>query len=380
MLFWIAGLTGLLASLAALVLQAATAAGVSFWSALDPDLIGEVLDTRFGRLTAVRAGAWALVVAVLLARGVDPSNARLGPVASVVLGLSAGVVLITPALAGHAATQDPTWLLLPADVAHVAAMSVWLGGLAALALALPSATRALPDVAKSALLAGALVRFSPIALAAVLVLVVGGLIQAIVYVGPLSDFVDTAFGRAILIKATLLLGLVGLGWLNRARLLPDLREVAERRQAPGRAGQLIRRTLRAEVATIVVVLGVTAALVSYPPPSEAETGPVSGSIDVGAARLDYTVDPARVGSNVMHLYLFEADSGAQFTGAKEVRVDLTLPEADIGPIEAELRRAGPGHYVAPGTPFGVEGDWQAEITLRVSRFEQVEVAFEVPIK
>ena len=44
---------------------------------------------------------------------------------------------------------------------------------------------------------------------------------------------------------------------------------------------------------VTVVLAVTAALVSYPPPSTGNVGPVSGSVKVGADLLEYTVDPAR---------------------------------------------------------------------------------------
>ena len=73
----------------------------------------------------------------------------------------------------------------------------------------------------------------------------------------------------MLIKIILLVVLVGLGALNRQRSVPALRAAARparRRAAPG---ALLRRTLRVEVALVVVVLGVTAALVSYPPPRRA---------------------------------------------------------------------------------------------------------------
>ena len=63
----------------------------------------------------------------------------------------------------------------------------------------------------------------------------------------------------------------------------------------------------------------------------------------------------------MHLYFFDADSGAQFTDLKELTVNLSLPAKDIGPIEAELERSGPGHYVAPSAPFGVPGDWDVDV-------------------
>jgi hypothetical protein len=41
--------------------------------------------------------------------------------------------------------------------------------------------------------------------------------------------------------------------------------------------------------------------------------PFLGSASLGSAELEITVDPARVGSNQVHLYLFDARSGKQFS-------------------------------------------------------------------
>ena len=141
--------------------------------------------------------------------------------------------------------------------------------------------------------------------------------------------------------------LIGFGVWHRRRSIPELRRLAGGHEPPGGAGVLLRRALRAEVALIAVVLAVTAALVSYAPPTEAASGPVSGSATLGDARLEYTVDPGEAGTNEMHLYLFEAESGAQFTDFKELTVNLSLPAKDIGPIEAELEKSGPGPLRRP---------------------------------
>ena len=71
----------------------------------------------------------------------------------------------------------------------------------------------------------------------------------------------------------------------------------------------------------MVVLGVTAALAGYAPATAAQSGPFSGSASLGPTELEVTVDPARVGSNQIHLYLFDAKSGAQFTRVKELDGD-----------------------------------------------------------
>jgi copper transport protein len=339
------------------------------WSALDATAIGDVLETRYGTLAAVRAGAWALLAAVVLWPRI-PRALGLVPLAA---------LAVAPALSGHASTHDPELMLVPFDVVHVVAVSLWFGGLVSLIGVVPAATRSLAAPARTRLLTAVLERFSPLALGCVIALASTGVAEAILYLDSLGELLDTDFGRAISIKALLLGGLVALGAVNRYRLLPWLERIASRGVAPGRAGLLLRRTLRTEVALVAATLGVAAVLVADSPPSGA-SGIVSGSTAAGEAELEYTVDPALAGANRMHLYLFDAQTGAPYREAREVTASLELSEHDIGPLDAELRRSGPGHWVAPAAPFGTSGEWTVEVSVRVSRFEQDEASFQVEIK
>ncbi len=174
-------------------------------------------------------------------------------------------------------------------------MSAWIGGLVVLLTALPAATRRLPEGDRARLLSPSLERFSAIALGCVVVLLVTGTIQSVVHIGSWDAVLGTGFGRAVVIKVGLLALLVALGVVNRRRVIPALRRLAEAGAAPGAAGHLLRRTLRAEVALVVAVLGVTAALVSYPPPESLAAGPFGATAKLGPLSLEVTVDPARVG-------------------------------------------------------------------------------------
>jgi copper transport protein len=290
-----------------------------------------------------------------------------------------GFLVISPALAGHASTQDPVPLMFGADVVHVSAMTAWLGGLVALLAAVPAATRLLDPPRRTELLVAALKRFSPIALASVIALAASGTVQAVIEVDSFKNLVDTGFGRAVVAKASLLVALTGLGYRNRRRFIPVLARLAGSRQPPGAEGRGLRANLRTEVALIAAVLGIVAVLVSYAPPGETNPGPASGTADLGEQVLDYTVDPARIGRNQMHLYLFDADDGSQFDGAREVTASATLPSKEIGPLPVALRRAGPGHYVAPDLQFGAAGEWLLRVEVRTSRFDQSEAEFEVDV-
>jgi copper transport protein len=387
---------GLVATALGIVLQGATAAGTSFWSALDPDVLRDVLSTRFGTVWGLRLIAWLGIGALLVVPGLRVQVPRLRPaslgatglvlgrgappVSTVLLAAFVGYILLTPALSGHATTQEPVALLLPTDVVHVLAMCVWIGGLVVLVTALPAATRQLATAERTRLLASSLARFSPLALASVIALVASGVVQSIVHLSALSQLWETPFGRAVLIKIALLLFLVALGAHNRQRSLPQLRRLAQASSPPGPAGTLLRRALRAEVALVVTVLAVTAALVSYPPPAAVAGGPFAANTELGPTRLELTVDPAQVGANEIHLYLFDARTGAQYDEVKEFTITATLPDERIGPLAIDAVKAGPGHYTSSGAVLAPGGDWQLRFRARVSEFDEYSATVDVPVR
>jgi copper transport protein len=277
---------------------------------------------------------------------------------------------IVPALSGHASTQSPTGVMFAANVAHVVAMSAWVGGLVALLLAVPAATARLDLGDRTALLAAVLGRFSAIALAAVAVLAATGLIQGYVEIRHLDLVFSTAFGRAVFIKLVLLVGLVALGALNRRRTIPRLRAAARARRSPGADGVLLRRTLRTEVALLAAVLGVTGGLAGYVPAIAGSTGPYSTTTRIGPQAMQLTLDPARVGANELHLYLTDPRTGAQLDTAKEVTVAASLPDKGIADLTEQATKAGPGHYIVPNLVLGVPGAWRVTVAVRVNDFDQ----------
>ena len=367
---------GMVASAAGIVLQGATAAGISAWQALDPDVVRDVLGTRFGTVWGLRLLDWAALAALAALAGSRAAMPALRPLLVPLLGY----LVLSPGLAGHSGTSDPIEILLPANTVHVLAMSLWAGGLALLVLALPAATSRLEGADRTRLLAGCLARFSPIALGAVVALVATGTVQSILHLEALRDLVDAAFGRAILAKIVLLVGLVGLGALNRKRSLPRLRRIAQEGGSPGREGLLLRRSLRAEIALLVGVFAATAALTSYAPPESLADGPFSAIGRLGPASVDLVVDPARVGPNEIHLYLTDARTGAPYDRHRDIGVQLLLPAKRIGPLEPRVDKAGPGHWVARRAHVIPDGDWQLVLAARVSEFEQHRARFEVPIR
>ncbi len=431
-LFTVAIVLGMLVSVLGVLLQGATAAGVSLWSALKSTVIENTLHSRFGEVWGGRAIVWVLLGGLLLmARalhrdaipvlrtesqdadadtevdaeakadtnvesktkaGADTSaKAKAGAdavtltqrpprVILALLVLGGAYLAITPALAGHASIESPVAVFFPSDALHVLAGSVWVGGVACLLLALPGATRRLEGPERSRLLLATLARFSPFALGSVVVIAATGVIQAYIDVRSLHGLLHTTYGALIIVKVVLLSTLIGLGWVNRERIIPALERLVGDGQSPSGVGALARRTLRGELALMLCVFGVTAALISYAPPIDAASGPFSINTTIGSAELEMTVEPARVGLNTVHLYLIDAKTGAQFTATKELTATAKLPAKGIGPLPLHPIVAGPGHYVLNSTVLSPGGTWEIEITDRVSEFEQYSRTVKVPIR
>jgi copper transport protein len=274
-------LLGLAATAAAIVLEAATATGTSFWTAVNADAVDAVSDTRPVRAWAARLVLWLLLGMIFVvtlrprrapglrraalgavgtAPGPEPSRARASLVGGMIVALA-----FTAAIAGHSGTYSPRGLLMAVDTVHVLSMCAWLGGLVVLLVALPIGVRALSRTERPPLMAAVVSRFSRLATVAVALLLLTGIVQSVVLVNSLDAFVETAYGRLVLAKVVIFLALIALGAYNQRRLLPRLRLIAAGGAEPERAAALLRRSVACEVGLAVVVLGVASVLVATRP-------------------------------------------------------------------------------------------------------------------
>jgi copper transport protein len=363
---------GVVVGVLGILLQGAEAAGVSLWASLKWSIVSNVLSSRFGWVWGVRAALFAVSLATL---GLRRRRAYRGW-----LALVCAYGVATPALAGHASIQSPVWAFFPADVAHVLAASVWVGGIACIVIALPLATRSVTPERRTAILVDVLARFSPLALGAVGVLAVTGVVQAYIDIRSLNALTHTTYGELVLLKTGLLGLLIGLGAINRERVIPTLRRLQAAGSTPGETGVLVRRTTRGELAAMVSVFTVTAALVAFAPPIDAATGPFSADTRLGPAELEAYITPAATGANAMHLYLIYATTGAPYLGTKHLTVTASLPAKGIGPLPESAYPTGPGHYTVPDAILSPAGTWTVLITDRVSLFDEYSVTLKVPVR
>ncbi|MFD3512624.1 copper resistance protein CopC [Streptomyces sp. NPDC058657] len=363
------------------------------------------------------------------------------------LALGGGVVAAgmaaTWAMSEHASTGLQPGIAMPVDVLHMLAAAGWLGGLAALLVALhrsPSLERA------------AVRNFSRFAFGCVAVLVVTGTYQSWRQVGSWTALFDTAYGQLLLAKIALVAVMVGAAWYSRrwtARLAEGLAaegpaaegpaaesEAAAVREAraagdaprpvtvpedPKRAAQLarqqaamntartkrirdadpqrtaLRRSVFLEAGVAVLLLGVTTVLTSTEPGrtelKEAGRGnsaapavpdrPVDLSIpfDTGGENGQGTlrVQLTPGRTGSNTLHVWAESSARKPVDAPELKVALTNEEKQIGPLPVVPDKLAPGHWSARGVQIPMAGTWKLDVTIRTSDIDQVTVNKNVKI-
>ena len=174
--------------------------------------------------------------------------------------IAALTAVVTPAMGGHAwGFESSRPVAVAADVLHVLGVGVWLGGLAALLLvAIPALARFKDGDGRVAMLSPWVMSFSRMALPAVALIILSGMVSAYLHLGGPAALVGSLYGRALLIKLLVLAGAFGIGFYNWRSVLPTLSESG----TPG----LLRGPATVELILALCVLLVTSALVMLHPP------------------------------------------------------------------------------------------------------------------
>ncbi|MEV0115142.1 copper resistance protein CopC [Streptomyces sp. NPDC050844] len=200
-------------TLVMLLLRAPYTGSGKIADAFDMAKLGDVLQTKTGAALVSRLlllAAAALFIAVLFGAYEKRTDPKERKDLAFGLGIGGTVVAIglgaTWAMAEHASTGIQAGIAMPVDVVHLLAVAAWLGGLAALVVALYFA----PSVDS-----GAVRRFSRVAFCSVVALAATGLYQSWRQVGSWSALTGTSYGQLLLVKIGLVVVLVGIAWISR---------------------------------------------------------------------------------------------------------------------------------------------------------------------
>jgi copper transport protein len=264
-----------------------------------------------------------------------------------IAGLAIPAIAVTFTGTGHAVTEA-LWQRA-GDAVHVLAAGAWVGGLMVLAVGSTRGAQrpGLPAVA----------RFSSVALAAVVVVVLTGTVNALVRLDRPTQLITTSYGQALCLKLVVLAAALGLAAASRSRL---------RRRGVG-----LWSSVRVEALATVAVVAVTAVLTSVAPPRTL-TGPAAAS----------TARPSRPQTSVVMELTDDAravlrvgsdGSPGHSVGVRVLRNDgtpvrvrkvtmsATAIEGDVGPVPVPLSRSGRSWTGTFDPPL--PGAWRIALTV-----------------
>ena len=425
----VAALVGMAGALGTAAAQAALATGKGWAGVSDLGVLQTVLTKNLDWATAVLLGGLAMVLLALELAGSTAQRAL-----AFYGGLAAVLSFV---MTGHPDEADNRWLAILADAVHASAAAVWIGGLIGLLVVLvrrgrltraplpdddPGSPGGLDDEAgggvrgvvggvavadaprtREALDAARgtaviVARFSTTAFVSVLALWVAGATLAWIELGSRAALTGTTYGRLILVKVGIVLVVAVAAAWNRFQLVPTiLDEVDVAADAePGddthgdalgvarTALRHLRAAVTFEVVAIIVVLGVTAALVNTPPgrtaTAQASVVEQSQPITTGTpgTTLDLEVAPGKDGQHSIHISYYDADK-QPFAVSGPVSVELSLPAQQIGPIKRDATNAGPGHFIIDSIQISPPGTWQIDVVTRIGDFDEQRNTYTVPI-
>jgi putative copper resistance protein D len=199
-----------------LLLEAASMSGLSLEKSMTSDVLSTVVnETQFGLVAQIRI-ALAVILAGCLAS--DRFPLARGGASAMSLGLIAAL-----AWTGHAGSTagEMGVLHLAADILHLFAAAIWIGGLVSLVLLLSVVGRDQTH-ADLSFAGNAVRRFSTMGIAIVVVVFATGIVNAWVLVGSWHALMVTGYGRLLILKVALFAIMLLIAAANRFWLTPRL--------------------------------------------------------------------------------------------------------------------------------------------------------------
>jgi len=350
--------------------QGLYASGREWSEVLNGTSLLDVLSTRLGQGIAARVGLLVALLALVfvarrhamsesevrtpsaesspaaMAEGLVPVTARSWWRSSV--ALVGGGILLTFSATGHPSASSPATIASAIDFVHLAAITVWLGGLIGI---IAGEDRTFVRAhSRSATIA------IPLA-------VVTGLWQTWHLLDDVGDITSTEWGRALLVKMALVLVVVTIALVARWIVLAD-------------ASVPLRRLVGVECVVAVAIVAATSVMVSSPPQVAAAPEVLSVALAQDEIIANVTVTPGRVGPNEIHVTV--VTPGGTLDPVEELEIRITETSGEIPSVAVDVQDLGPNHFV--GTVAILEsGPWTLELLVQVSpaRVVRLSTTFEL---
>jgi copper transport protein len=276
--------------------------------------------------------------------------------------LAAAACLIVPGTAGHAAQTAPRGLSLGFDWVHLAAGSIWVGGLVGLLVL----WRSTAELLRVAALSFVVPRFSNIAFASVLLLIGSGIGSSIQHLPTVASLWETSYGKTLIAKIVLLGGAMLLAAVNLSRTKPRLAAASTRPTLAAGAAVLLRRLVSGEVVFVFGALFAAGLLASLAPPSKALArlghvsakvgpGPVSHVVTQNGYRLAFSIDPNRAA--LPNTFAVEITRGGKPVSNAEVVARFAMLDMTMSQLAYRLPEQAAGTFSRSAPALVMVGHW-----------------------
>ncbi len=367
-ILWTSAVLFFIAEIIALVGQGMTFANISLSKGLSPAILRTVLiSTSYGHWWSLRMSAALGLVGLcalriranVMNRTGETSSSRSKTPFAVGTGLLSSLMLFTIPMSGHAqAVSRDVPIAVGSDWVHMAATSIWIGGLVFLWAVVLLVRGGERDV--DTFLSQLTARFSRVARICVLALLVTGVYAAWLHIPTWGAFVSTDYGRVLLIKLFLVGLILSIALVNWRRVLPALAGFSQQVEIYRKWANRFRLLVSAEATLGIAVLVSVALLTSLPPATAvAKVGPVTLSKRNEDLTVNLGLDSTKVGT-IHSAVILQDSSGQTITDAKSVTIFVRMLDMDMGLETIEAQLMPNGSYQAD-IPFSMAGRWSVSV-------------------
>jgi len=276
--------------------------------------------------------------------------------------LAAAACLVVPGAAGHAAQTAPRGLSLAFDWFHLAAGSIWVGGLVGLLVL----WRSTAELLRVAALSFVVPRFSNVAFASVVLLIGSGIGSSLQHLPTLASLWQTSYGKTLIAKIVLLGGALLLAAVNLSRSKPRLAAAATRPPLAGGSAVLLRRLVSGEVVFVFGALFAAGLLTSLAPPSKALArlghvnarvgpGPVSKDVTRNGYHLAFDIDPNRAA--LPNTFAVKITRGGKPVTGADVVARFAMLDMTMSELSYRLPEQAPGTFSRSAPALVMVGHW-----------------------
>ena len=340
-------------SLLVLMMQAPYALGNSMGIVQLFSSVNEVLKTRLGTWLLVRVVALLFISIIIYKRDLHQK-----PIWRMAATIFVVVVFATFSISGHPGMRQFSALSIGTDIVHFACVSAWMGGLVTMVLLGRKWQSESPKVISW---------FSFMATIAMPIMVVTGVAQAWRMMEGFQNLFSTTYGTVLSIKVVLVVIAIAAG--------TKARQIFKGKKVDSEDLKKIKfsKTIVVESVIGLVVLAVTAVLVSVPPLSVDTSAPFTATLVQSNVIADITITPATIGSVEMHIVF--SPPGGTLESIKSMTARISLVNGEIPPIPIGMKSIGVNHFLA-NLQLPRSGEWLLELivkpaTNRTLRFSQI---------